>query len=313
MVSLASQQPTSPGSKDTVPCDIKFRASWNDVSDARRHSVSLPTHLFYLPIFHGSQPNPPMGICCSTLTSFTLTSSYLATTNGRPVSVTFHPLQQIPTSLPPRNDIPPSKPSLFRHRRWRRAHPTVSITTQSPEPGGENPPRARSQDPHRDKSPRSPSPFRSNVPTSLPHSRPSPALSTPPKPYQSKGRRSSPLTRSRSVDAPSHQGSAPPSPHGITRVASTSSLDGRRPHRPNVETVLSQDDLQPAPWTIQIPVPANGSDERQSLESTLESILHDDSRYSVGRYLIVITNSTVHRFNIVVFGEVCDSCLTSPR
>ena len=114
----------------------------------------------------------------------------------------------------------------------------------------------------------------------------------------------------RSSDTLSHQESPPPPIHRVTGVVSTSSHDGRRPPRPNVEPVLSQDGPRPSPWTNQIQVPANSSDDRQYLESTLRNMLHDDFRYLVGHCPIVITNTTFHKFRILSLGEVCNSCLT---
>lgn len=215
-----------------------------------------------------------MGNCVSSLASFTPTPSYLATANGRPMSVNFHPPQQIPTSLSSGNDIPPSKPSPPRSGRGKRTHPSSRNTTLSPQSGRGNIPRARSRDSHRDMTERTPPSFRSDVPTSPSRPLPPPGLSAPPHQYQSKGGESSGPTRSRSLDAPSRQRLSPPPPH---RMASTSSLDGRQPPRLNVEPVLSQDDL-PTPWSNQ-KVPANGSDGRRCLEPTLQSILRDDSRY----------------------------------
>jgi hypothetical protein len=215
-----------------------------------------------------------MGNCFSSRASFTLTSSYLTTANGRPMSVTFHPPQQIPTSLSSGNDIPPSKPSPPRRGRGKRTYPPSRNTTLSPQPGRGNIPRARSQDSHRDTTERTPPSFRSDVPTSPSHSRPPAGLGAPLHQYQSRGGESSGPSRSRSFDPPSRQRSPAPAPH---RMASASSLDGRRSPRPNVEPVLSQDDL-PTPWSNQN-VPVKGSDDRQCLESTLQSILRDNSRY----------------------------------
>jgi len=215
-----------------------------------------------------------MGNCFSSLSSFTLTPSYVATADGRPVSLTFHP-QQIPTSLSSGNDLPHSKPSPPRRGRGKHAHPTGRNTTLSPQPGRRNIPRARSQDSHRDTTVRTPSSFRSDVPTSPSRPQPSPGPSTPPHQYQSRGGESSGPTRTRSLDAPSRQRSPPPPPPPH-RMASTSSLGGRQPPKPNVEPVLSQDDL-PTPWSNQRLL-ANGSDNRPCLESTLQSIPRDDSR-----------------------------------
>ena len=243
-----------------------------------------------------------MGISYSSLNSFTPTPSYLAAADGSPMSMTLHPPQQKLISL------------SSRCRRCRRkwAHLICGITTLSPQPGAANLPPARSQDPHREETARTPSSFRGVVPTSFSPTQPSPGL-IPSHQYRSRGRGSSGHTRSRSVGAQAHQGSPSPSPHRITRVASTSSLDGRWQRRPNVEPVPSQDDLRPTPWTNPIQVPANSSDDRQTLESTLQSILPEDFRYAIGHYPIVITNSTVHRLNILVLGEVCNICLRSPR
>ena len=269
-----------------------------------------------------------MGISCSGVTSFTPTPSYLTGTDGRPMSMTFHAPQQIPTSLPSGNDALPSKSflrskallrskffirsksSLFRPRKRKRVPPTDRIPTTSHQSGGENLPHTRSQDSNHEEPSHTPSSF-SDIPTGPPpHSQPSSSLRTPPHPYRRKGG-SSQRARSRSVDALSHPGSSLPEPHRITRVASTTSLDGRRPPRPNVEPVPSQDDLRLAPLTTQIQAPADTRDDPQCLESTFRSILDDDSRYSVGHCPIVITNATVHRFNILVLGEVCDDCMTS--
>ena len=253
-----------------------------------------------------------MGISCSSLNSFTPTPSYLAAPDGSPMSMTLHLPQQKRIPFSSGNDIPPSKSSLFRRRRRKRAHP---IATLSPQPGEANLPRARPQDPHRGTTTCTPSPLRGVVPTSPSRLQPS-AGPTPPHQYRSRGRGSSGHTRSRSVGAQAHRRSPPPSPHRITRVASTSSLDGRRPPRPNAEPVPSQDDLRPTPWTRtnQIQGSANSSDGRQPLESTLQSILPDDLRYSVGHCPILITNTILHRFSILVLGEVCDNgCLTSLR
>ena len=254
-----------------------------------------------------------MGISYSGPSSFTPTPSYLAAPNGSPMSMTLHPPHQIRISLSSGNDIPPSKPSRFRRYRRKWAHLICGITTLSSQLGEANLPRAQPQEPHREETARTSSPLRAVVPTSP--SRPQPSAGpTPPHQYRSRGRGSSGHTRSRSVGAQAHRRSPPPSPHRITRVASTSSLDGRRPPRPNAEPVPSQDDLRPTPWTNQIQVSANSSDDRQPLESTLQSILPDDLRYSVGHCPIVITNTTLHRFSILVLGEVCDNCcLTSLR
>jgi len=252
-----------------------------------------------------------MGISYSSLNSFTPTPSYLAAADGSPMSMTLHPPQQKLISLSSRNDIPPSKSSRFRRCRRKWAHLICGITTLSPQTGAANLPRLRPQDPHREETARTPSPFRGVVPTSL--SPPQLPSAFNPHPYQSRGRGSSGHTRSRSVGAQAYQRSPPPSPHRITRVASTSSLDGRRPPRRNVEPVTSQDDLRPTPWTNQIQVSPNSSDDRQNLESTLQSILPEDFRYSIGHCPIVITNTSAHRFSILVLGEVCDNCLTSLR
>ena len=270
-----------------------------------------------------------MGISCSGVTSFTPTISYVTGPDGRPVSMTFHPPQQIPTPLSSGNDALPSKSflrskyflrskfrsksSLFRFRRRKRAPSTDGIPTTWPPFGAENFPHTRSQDSNREEASHTPSPFGGDVPTGLLlQSQPSPDLSTPPHPFRPRGGPSR-LVRSRSVDAPSRLGSPSPEPHRITRVASTTSLDGRRPPRPNVEHVPSQDDPRLTPSPDQVQVPTDTCDGRQCLESTLKSILDDDSRYSVGPCSVVATNATVHRFNILVLGEVCDGCMTSLR
>ena len=233
--------------------------------------------------------------------------------------MTFHP-QQIRTPLSSRNNALPSKSflrskaflrskffirsksSLFRLRKWKRVPPTDGISTTLPQSGGENLPHTRSQDSNHEEASHTPSSF-NDVPTGLPpQSQPSSSLFTPPHPYRRKGgppRRA----RSRSVDALSHPGSSLPEPHHrITRVASTTSLDGRRPPRPNVEPVPSQDDLRLSPSTTQIQAPADTCDVPQRLESTLRNILHDDSRYSVGHCPIVITNATVPQVQHSRFG-----------
>jgi hypothetical protein len=275
---------------------LKFRVSWNNVRLPAHHvcirlgvtprylcicCLSPQSQSYLTFLFHGLRLRPkplypPMGNCVSSLASFTPTPSYLATANGRPMSVNFHTPQPISTSLSSRSDIFPSKPSHPRRGRGTRAHPTGRDTALSPRTGGGNLHRARSQDyPHHETTARAPTSSRSNVPTCPPQSPPPPGLSAPPHHYRSRGGNSSGSgpAKSRSFEAPSRDRSPHPPPH---RMASTSSLDGRRPPGPNVEPVLSQDDLT-TPWSNQ-KAPSNGSDDRLCLEPTLQSVLREDSR-----------------------------------
>jgi len=228
-----------------------------------------------------------MGISYSGLNSFTPTPSYLAAADGSPMSMTFHPFSKNSYPYPQGTTLLLPSPLIRRCRR-KLADLICGITTLSPQPGAANLPRLRPQGPYREETAHTPSPFKGIVPTSLSRPQPSPGLI--PHLYRSRGRGSSGHTRSRSVGAQAHQ--------GRPRPRLTRSLGWlRQPH-------LTVDGH---------PDPMSNPCRPKTTSGRPRGLLPEDFRYSIGHCPIVITNTTVHRFSILVLGEVCDNCLTSLR